>query len=59
VVHTDDIAFFAPAMTKFKTKVQLSGLYNGTVDDFTVNKLQLRTGSNSILTGIFSMKGLP
>ena len=58
-VHTDDIAFFAPAMSMFKTKAQLSGKYLGTVADFTVSKLQLRTGSNSILTGTFSMKGLP
>lgn len=43
----------------FKTKAQLSGKYLGTVADFTVSKLQLRTGSNSILTGTFSMKGLP
>ena len=58
-VHTDDIAFFAPAMSMFKTKAQLSGKYSGTVADFTVSKLQLRTGSNSLLTGTFSMKGLP
>ena len=59
VVHTDDIAFFAPAMSMFKTKAQVSGKYTGTVADFTVNQLQVRTGSNSILTGTFSMKGLP
>ena len=59
VVHTDDIAFFAPAMSTFKTKAAVSGKYTGTVADFTVNQLQLRTGSNSVLTGTFSMKGLP
>ncbi len=59
VVHTDDIAFFAPAMSTFKTKAAVSGKYTGTVTDFTVNQLQLRTGSNSVLTGTFSMKGLP
>ena len=59
VVHTDDIAFFAPAMSTFKTKAAVSGKYTGTVADFTVNQLQVRTGSNSILTGTFSMKGLP
>lgn len=58
-VHTDDIAFFAPAMSMFKTKALLSGNYKGTVEDFTVNQLQLRTGTNSVLTGTFSMKGLP
>ncbi len=58
-VHTDDIAFFAPSMSIFKTKALLSGNYKGTVEDFTVNQLQLRTGTNSVLTGTFSMKGLP
>ena len=58
-VHTDDIAFFAPAMSMFKTKAIVSGNFKGTVEDFTVNQLQLRTGSNSVLTGTFSMKGLP
>ncbi|MEY3676083.1 MAG: hypothetical protein RJB67_573, partial [Bacteroidota bacterium] len=58
-IHTDDIAFFAPAMSMFKTKALLSGNYKGTVEDFTVNELQLRTGTNSVLTGTFSMKGLP
>ena len=46
-------------MSMFKTKAQLSGKYIGTVADFTVSKLQLRTGGNSVLTGTFSMKGLP
>ena len=59
IVHTEDIAFFAPAMSVFKTKAILSGNYKGSVKNFTINQLQLRTGSNSILTGTFSMKGLP
>jgi len=29
VVHTDDIAFFAPAMSTFKTKAAVSGKYTG------------------------------
>jgi hypothetical protein len=58
-VSTDDIAFFAPAMSMFKTKAVISGKYKGTVDDFTVSSLQVRTGGNSLLTGAFSMKGLP
>ena len=58
-IHTDDITFFAPAMSIFKTKALLSGNYKGTVENFTVNQLQLKTGSNSVLTGTFSMKGLP
>ncbi len=58
-IHTDDITFFAPTMSMFKTKAVLSGNYKGTVENFTVNQLQLRTGTNSVLTGTFSMKGLP
>ncbi|MFM6969180.1 MAG: translocation/assembly module TamB domain-containing protein [Sediminibacterium sp.] len=57
-VSTDDIAFFAPAMSIFKTKAVVSGKYKGTVEDFTVANLQLKTGANSLLTGTFSMKGL-
>jgi len=58
-VSTDDIAFFAPAMSIFNTKAVISGKYKGTIDDFTVSSLQIRTGDNSLLMGAFSMKGLP
>jgi hypothetical protein len=58
-IHTDDIAFFAPAMSIFKTKAQVSGKYTGTVADFTVSKLQLRTGNNSLLTCNFYINVLP
>ncbi|MEY4054401.1 MAG: hypothetical protein RL034_1319, partial [Bacteroidota bacterium] len=58
-VSTDDIAFFAPEMSMFKTKAVVSGKYKGTVEDFSVSSLQVRTGGNSVLTGAFSMKGLP
>ncbi len=58
-VSTDDIAIFAPAMSIFKTKAEVTGNYIGTVENFKVKNLQVRTGGNSLLAGTFVMKGLP
>lgn len=58
LVHSDDIAFFAPELKTIKKSVEISGNYKGTVDDFTVNNSFVKNGA-SFLTGTFSMKGLP
>lgn len=57
-IHSDDIAFFAPAIKKLKRQVALSGNFNGTVENFTINQL-IAKSSNTVIEGNLMMKGLP
>ncbi len=59
VVNSDDIAFFAPELKTWKKQVELSGKFTGTVEDFNVNDLLLRSGSTLYANGNLAMKGLP
>ncbi len=58
-VNSDDIAFFAPELKDWKRDVVLSGNYEGTVSDFTVQNLSARSGSGTNINGTLHMKGLP
>lgn len=58
-VSSDDIAFFAPELRTWKKQVALSGRYAGTVDNFTVKNMFLRSGGVTYVSGDLSMKGLP
>ena len=58
-VSSDDIAYFAPELTTWKKEFLLSGHFLGTVEDFTVNNLQAKSGASSAISGNLSMKGLP
>ncbi|HNJ59042.1 MAG TPA: hypothetical protein PLH33_08395, partial [Chitinophagaceae bacterium] len=57
-VHSNDIAFFAPALSHINKNIQIGGKYKGTVSDFNITHLFAKAGS-SIITGNLSMKGLP
>lgn len=57
-VHSNDIAFFAPALSHINKNIQIGGKYKGTVTDFNITHLFAKAGS-SIITGNFNMKGLP
>ncbi|CAN5500480.1 hypothetical protein BH10BAC2_BH10BAC2_28570 [soil metagenome] len=58
-VSSDDIAFFAPELSTWKQKAAISGKFFGTVDDFKVDNIFVRTDANTYATGDFAMKGLP
>ena len=57
-VSTDDIAYFAPALSNLHQKVILSFHYIGTVANFEANDL-LAQYNQSNVRGRFSMQGLP
>jgi hypothetical protein len=59
VVSTQDLSLFAPALKNWFETYEVSGKFNGTVDDFRLNRFRLRAGKNSFLAGNLSMKGLP
>ena len=58
-VYSGDIAFFAPELKTWNTQVGFNGKFLGTVADFTVKDLFVRSSSNGYLSGELSMKGLP
>jgi hypothetical protein len=58
IVASDDIAYFAPALNNIDQKISTSFNFNGTVDDFKVEKLGAQSGT-SFVKGDFSMKGIP
>ncbi|HWB25249.1 MAG TPA: translocation/assembly module TamB domain-containing protein [Chitinophagaceae bacterium] len=58
-VSSDDIAYFAPDLADWKRTATLSGRFYGTVANFNIKDLFLRTGSNTYLSGDLYMKGLP
>lgn len=59
VVSSDDIAFFAPELSTWKQRADFSGKYHGTVENFKVENLFVRTSANTYVMGDFAMKGLP
>jgi hypothetical protein len=58
-IHTDDIAFFAPELKDLKHEATISGKAKGTVSNFKVSNLFLKTATNTFLNGDIAMKGLP
>lgn len=58
-VHTKDIAFFAPELNGWNKTINITGYAKGNIDNFSTNKLQVRYGSQTVLNGNLSMKGLP
>lgn len=58
-IDSDDIAFFAPGMSRWKKNIQLKGNVRGTVDDLVGTDLIIQAGNNTLLNGDISMTGLP
>ncbi len=58
-VNSDDIAYFAPDLKDWKKEVAISGKFLGTVADFNVKDLFLRSAGTTYISGDLAMKGLP
>ncbi|WP_290711093.1 hypothetical protein [Flavihumibacter sp. CACIAM 22H1] len=59
IVHSDDIAFFAPELANWNTKISLSGKASGTISKLEGKKVIAKAGKNTYLNGDFILKGLP
>lgn len=59
VVHSDDIAYFAPELKNWRKRFQISGKFDGTVADFKVKNIFLRSGNSTYASGDFESVGLP
>jgi hypothetical protein len=59
LVHSDDIAFFAPELKDLKKEIRMQGDVVGSVSNLSTRNMQLRAGKNSLLVGDLKMVGLP
>ena len=57
-LHSSDIALFTSSLKKLNRVVELSGKFDGTVNNFTINQLVAKSNNSSIV-GNLSMTGLP
>jgi hypothetical protein len=58
VVHSDDIAFFAPELSSWKRSINLDGTAYGTIDKLIANNVKLKSGATSF-DGSLRLSGLP
>lgn len=54
--NTHDLAKFAPDLYEYDDTYTISGVFNGTVNDFALKKGNIKLGKNSDLNGIFKFK---
>lgn len=59
IVHSDDIAYFAPELANWNTRISLSGRATGTISNLEGKKVVVKAGKNTYLNGDFTLKGLP
>ncbi len=58
-LHSDDIAFFAPAMKDWKKDIEVTGTVKGTVESLNGKNLIIKAGTETYFNGDVSMAGLP
>ncbi|MBL0135361.1 MAG: hypothetical protein IPP79_15990 [Chitinophagaceae bacterium] len=58
-LNSDDIAYFAPPLQKWKKKIRVQGRITGTVEDLQAKNLIVEAGNNTYLNGNIHMTGLP
>ena len=58
LIHSDDIAFFAPALKDWKKEIFVTGALHGTVADLKGKGIIIKAGNNTTLNGDIAMKGL-
>ncbi len=59
VIHSDDIAYFAPALENWKKEIYVTGALQGSVSDLKGKGFVIKAGNNTTLNGDIAMKGLP
>lgn len=59
IIHSRDLAHFAPALRKYNEYYKLSGFVEGPINRFNAKNITLQFGRRSELKGYISMYGLP
>ncbi len=58
IIHSNDIAYFAPALKTWNRKVEIVGKATGTVDNLSTRDMYLHS-NNSTIEGDLALRGLP
>lgn len=58
-ISSDDIAFFAPPLSSWKTELMVSGRVDGPVSRLSADSLDVKGGNNTRFKGNVNMRGLP
>jgi hypothetical protein len=58
-LSSDDIAFFAPALSTWKKEIELNGDVRGPVSNLKASNIDLQAGTTTRLRGSVDMRGLP
>lgn len=59
VIHSDDIAYFAPVLSTWKKSISVRGRVRGTLEDLSAKNLVIQAGNNTYLNGNINLSGLP
>lgn len=59
VIHTQDLALFAPELTSYDERIELSGYFTGTVRGFYSENFAIGLTDNTRLQGSMDIEGLP
>ncbi len=59
ILHAKDLAYFAPYLSRYTEKVNLTANFRGKIKNFTARNLDLKFGKNSNFNGRLEMDGLP
>ncbi|MBC8034477.1 MAG: hypothetical protein H7Y03_10045, partial [Chitinophagaceae bacterium] len=58
-IESDDIAYFAPELEKWKKRVTVSGVVKGTISNLSARGMVINAGKNTVLNGDIKLTGLP
>ncbi|MDX2048900.1 MAG: translocation/assembly module TamB domain-containing protein, partial [Chitinophagaceae bacterium] len=58
-LSSDDLAYFAPELKKWKRNIRIEGNVYGTIDNLTARNFIVEAGKDSRLNGDIKMTGLP
>ncbi|PWU04107.1 MAG: hypothetical protein C5B52_02060 [Bacteroidetes bacterium] len=59
VIHSDDIAYFAPELKDWKRSINIDGDVKGTINNLSAKNFVIESGKSSRLEGNIKMIGLP
>ncbi|MFT3935769.1 MAG: hypothetical protein QM726_19230 [Chitinophagaceae bacterium] len=59
LVHSDDIAFFAPELEDWHKEIYITGALQGSVSNLRGKNILLKAGNSTTLNGDIALKGLP
>ncbi|MGC4104240.1 AsmA family protein [Ferruginibacter sp.] len=58
IVHSDDIAYFAPALKSWNRSFDIEGTAKGTIDNLVAKNMIIKSGNTSV-DGDIALRGLP